>query len=170
MATPKATPTDPDDEVTEAELLAPGTDLAIQSSSAEVATYLASQAAIDEEDPESTAFEIVNRILQARTPEEVLRRQQVLSAEDVLMTPLILGRVRWHRSDYDGREGAYALLEAANVNTGEPLLITCGGRTVMAQVWQLDRLGALPCRVQFGKASKATRSGYFPLWLEPAPK
>jgi hypothetical protein len=162
--------TDPDDEVADAEVVAPGAELVAISGSAEVVTYLASQQAIEEESAEQTAFEIVASILNATTLEEVLKRTAVISSEDATGRPLVVTGVKWHRSDFEAAEGVYGLVYAEDAFTGEELLVTAGGRTVMAQLYRLGQLGAFPARMQFGRASRATRSGYFPMWLEPAPE
>jgi hypothetical protein len=146
----------------------PGTDVEVHATTPELTRYLSSSAAVAEEDPEQVAFEIVQRILAATNVDEVLARRQVLSADDVLQIPITVTAVRWHRSAYDQRERMYAMVEASRTDNREPLLISCGGRNVMAQLWRLGELDAFPCALKFGKSEKPTANGYFPLWLEPA--
>lgn len=154
----------------------PGTDLATVGDTstelvlpANVAEYLASAESIVVEDPEQVAFEIVARILSQDTVEGVLNKQQVLSAEAMLGIHLRVTEVRWHRSAYDQREQVYALVKAFRSDNGDEVLITCGGRNVMAQLWKLEQLGALPCDLLIGRSNTPTAGGYWPLWLEPVP-
>lgn len=118
------------------------------------------------EDPAEIARAIMERILTADTPEAVLEQSGTTSARDVLEVPLELTDARFMRSGFDEGPGAYALLTMVNAD-GEQLTVTCGGRNVLAQVFRLKQLAALPRRVKFVEAGQ-TAQGYRPLWLNAA--
>lgn len=119
------------------------------------------------EDPEEASMAIVERILQAGSPDEVLQPAEPLKARELLGIPLEIKGFRFMRSSYGGREGVYAVIDAWRLDTGEAILVTCGGRNVLAQLYRLATLDALPVRVYFEQSSRPTDSGYFPLWLRP---
>ena len=51
----------------------------------------------------------------------------------------------------------------------EPAVVSCGGVSVMGQLWRMGELGVFPVTVRFAKAPKPTRNGFYPLWLEAVP-
>lgn len=159
-----------DDDVAADVAAARGDSTELMAESVELTEYLTTTEALAIEDPEQVAFEIVSRILTGTTVDDILNRQQVMSGEALLGIPIIVARVKWHKSGYDQREAVYALVEGTNAGTGEQVLITCGGRNVMAQLYALNKIDAFPLALKFGKASNPTANGYYPLWLEAAPE
>jgi hypothetical protein len=119
------------------------------------------------EDPEQISAQIVGDILRARSVEDVLGQRQLVEAESVLGQRIVVRNVRWMGSAFDDGPGFYAVIDAAN-DDGEPMMIGCGGRNVMAQLFRLIELGALPLYVRIQRADKATAAGYYPLYLDPA--
>lgn len=120
--------------------------------------------------PEQVTIDIIARILNADTVEGVLGGNNATSAEDYLDTPFALTAVRFNKSTFeDAGPKFYALLEGANID-GEPLVITCGARNVIAQAWKLGDMGALPVQVVLKQSSKPTAAGYYVMWLEAAPE
>lgn len=119
------------------------------------------------QDPQQAALDMVRQILAAETVEDVLKRAEALHARDILDQTIVLTGVRFNESDLGG-DGPdfYALLEIVDEN-GEAQVVTCGAITVMAQVWKLNELGALPMRAVLREAEKATKSGFKPMHLEP---
>lgn len=119
------------------------------------------------EDPEMVAREVVKRILTATSIDDVLKPQTLIHAEDMLWVPIEVTDVRFNQSDKEGNlTGAYAVIDAKRMDTGQQVQISCGGQNVMAQLYQLKRLEALPLPVRLRQADKPTARGYYPLWLE----
>lgn len=118
-----------------------------------------------EPDPEEISRDMARRILEAPTPEAALDDQQPLGWQALLGQPVEVLEVRFQRSAFDGGAGAYAVAKACDPETGEVMLLTCGSRTVMAQLLKLAAEGALPAVVRLVRASKPTSSGYYPLRL-----
>lgn len=121
-----------------------------------------------EDDPEAAQRAIMERILSATTPEEVLSDDEVTPAQEMLETPFVLVGVRFLNSTYEG-EGlsVYAILDGAS-DQGEKLLISCGARKVIGKAFRLATMGELPRRVMIVEARNATARGYRPLNLVDA--
>lgn len=119
-------------------------------------------------DPETVAKEIMERILSAETPEDVLGGNAPLHAKDVLTRPFLLNAVRFMRSRFENGPGVFAVLEAEMGDSGEAVSITCSSRNVMAQAVALWKLDALPRAVVIRQSDEPTAAGYNVLWLESA--
>lgn len=113
-----------------------------------------------QEDPAKAAREIVQSILDAEDADEVLSESEVTHARDYLDTPFVALGVNFHTSSYGGEgPGVFATINAAT-DKGEKLVITCGARNVVAQLYKLLTLNAFPQHVMIvergtGKDGKA---------------
>lgn len=110
---------------------------------------------------------IIERILAADTVDDVWANTEAIHARDFLGRAMRLNGFTWQKSDYDDGPGAYAVLDAMDYQTGNKVVITCGARQVLAQLWKLRQLGVLPCDVSIQQTARPTDSGYFPLFLRP---
>lgn len=128
--------------------------------------YLTGEAVPVAEAGEDAAIQIIQQVLDARTPEEVLAPIEAVHARDVLDQPMQLLGVRWLRSDYDVGTPFYAIMDVASIATGEKVAVTCGAQRVMAQLFRLAQLGAFPRNVILRQSTRPTSSGYYPLRLE----
>lgn len=123
-----------------------------------------------EQNPEQITIDIIARILNASTVEDVLGTSSATHARDYLDTPFHLLGVRFNQSTYeDAGPDFYALLDAAD-RDGEKVAISCGARNVIAQAWKLADMGALPIDVQLRQSTKPTSAGFHVMWLEAAPE
>jgi hypothetical protein len=122
----------------------------------------------DELDPAQVSLDIIGRILNATTVDDVLGGGGATPARDFLGVPFTLTGVRFNRSDF-GEAGPafYALLEGADTD-GVKVVITCGARNVIAQAWKLRDMGALPVALQLAESDRTTKRGYKVMWLEKA--
>lgn len=122
--------------------------------------------------PEQEAQEaqagIVGRILGAADPEAVLDMGDPIKAAELEAVPLKVSGVRWMRSTFEEGPGVYAVIDAVRIDNDEALKVTCGGVNVMTQLLRLQTMGALPQIVKIVKATRPTKSGYYPYWLQPA--
>lgn len=121
-----------------------------------------------ETDPEQISREIVNRILQAATADEVLATGDVRHARELLGQPLLIHSIKLNESDYTDGAGIYMIVECSDPDFGESFAVSTGSSHCMAQLYRLSELGALPCKAKFTQASKPTKNGNFPMRLEPA--
>lgn len=120
-------------------------------------------------DPQAVSLDIVERILKAKNVREALTPPQTVAARDVLERPLVITGVHWNESDFTEGFSAYAVLEATDPKTEEELVVTCGGRNVMAQLYMISQFEGFPVRARFGESGRQTARGYRPLWLHYEP-
>lgn len=131
------------------------------------------QAIVGGEDlPEASAQQsqsgIVARILSAVGADAVLDMGEPTKAEELEQVPLNVTGVRWMRSTFDEGPGVYAVVDATRTDNDEQVKVTCGGVNVMTQLLKLQTMGAFPQNVKIVKATRPTKSGYYPYWLQPA--
>lgn len=120
------------------------------------------------EDPEEISRSIVERILKAETFEDVFAPQAVRHARELLDVPLVVHGIRFNQSDFEAGFGFYCLVDCTDAETGESVVVSVGGRNVMAQLFRADQLGVFPAKLKFTQPARPTRQGYWPLWLTPA--
>lgn len=156
--------------------------------------YLGVPVAADDS-PEATYRRISEQIMAASTVDEVLADVEATGARDVLDVPLLMVGCSWHQSTIEQGAPWFAAVSAYEVETREPMVITCGARTVMKQLvrimqidrersgmwkpgtqWTVDHVsGRLSTMepVMVRQSRKPTRNGYWPLRLvrpsNPAP-
>jgi hypothetical protein len=118
------------------------------------------------EDPQEVQFSIIQRILDSPDADSVLQGQRPIGGRDCLERPFTLRGVRWHRSKYEeGGIPVFAVLDAAFLDDGETGAVTTGAASVMAQAYQLEKLGVLPCDVKIVESDVDTAAGFKPQWL-----
>lgn len=118
--------------------------------------------------PEEIQQSIVERILGAATIDEVFAIQEARHARDLLGVPIEVTDFKFQESAFDEGAKYYVVLDAYDVDSGEKMAVTCGGATVVAQLYRLGQLGAFPVKVKFTQTKRPTKSGKFPMSLEPA--
>lgn len=153
----------------------PGTDVEVVGSTDLVpappnrlAVLLAEMKDRTETDPDEISRQIVNRILQAATAEEVLATGDVRGAREVLDQALLIHSIKINESDIVDSIGVYMIVEVSDPDFGESFVVSTGSPHCMSQLYRLDELGALPCKAKFTQSRKPTKSGFFPMRLEPA--
>jgi hypothetical protein len=146
----------------------PTTALAVIETPEQAIAAIKGEAVPEIEDPEVVSRQIMERILDSSTPEEVLGGMQAVHAQDVLTRPFILHGVRVLRSRFTEGPGVFTVLDAEFGDDGSRAAITCSSRNVMAQAVQLWRLDALPRKVVIRQSDQPTASGFNVLWMEAA--
>jgi hypothetical protein len=138
----------------------------VPASEARIAEFLAAASNQEPVDPAVAAMDIVRRILAADSIEDVLKGTPAIHAADVVNTPLIITGFTFNESDLtESGPGFYMLIDCAD-SQGEPYKVTCGAVNVMAQLWRLQQLEALPLVAKIVESEKKTKAGYRPMWLE----
>ncbi len=117
------------------------------------------------DDPAFVSRAIVERILATKDVAEVFASFETTAAQDVLGVGLEVRGIRWQRSSFNEGPPIYAVLDAIRLDTGETTMITCSGRSVMAALFQLARLGSLPIKLKIMQAPNPTADGFRPLRL-----
>lgn len=120
------------------------------------------------EDPQLVAREIVSRILEAETPEQVFSQGAAVHASDILGRPFTARSLRFNRSTFKEGSTVYALIDAEFLDDGSRGVVSCGSRNVMAQLYRLQELKALPANVKIVEADTPTEQGFKPMWLAQA--
>lgn len=123
--------------------------------------------------PDEAHESIVRRVMAAESVSEVLAEQQVTHSRDILDVPFMLESVHFNESTIDGEgPGFYGILNGTRMDTNEKVTVSCGGRTVLAQLYKLqvlaDGLPNGPVAIRLRQADKPSKRGYFPLWLRAA--
>lgn len=131
------------------------------------------QAIVGSEDlPEASAQQsqagIVARILGAEGAAGVLDMGEPIKAEELEQVSLEVRGVRWFSSTFEEGPGVYAVIDATRLDNDERIKVTCGGVNVMTQLLKLQTMSAFPQKVKIVKASRPTKSGFYPYWLQPA--
>lgn len=142
-----------------------GNDLVTSQS---IVAMLAEEVTETVTDPAEASLAIGRRILTAPDAESVLTPASTISTDELVGEAVELRDYRVMRSDIEGGIPYYMLLEAVRLDTGELIMIDTSSLNIMAQVWKLKRLEALPRRVRIIAAGRRTRQGYVPLWLTAA--
>jgi hypothetical protein len=118
-----------------------------------------------EDDPEEAARGIIERILGSNSPDDVLAEDRVVHAKDYLDTPFIAHNVRFMGSTAsETGGGVYAAIDASTKD-GEPFVMTCGARNVVAQLFRLSTMNALPREVMLVERGVARPGRSRPLRL-----
>ena len=125
------------------------------------------EAALSMVQPDSTSDEIVMEILTAETVDEILSSNAV-GLQSVIGQPFTIDKAYLRESDFEDGLAAYLVMHVT-MDNGEPLIVTTGAQSVVAQVVRMNQLGVLPYRVNSRKPDKPTEAGYYPISLCKAP-
>ncbi len=145
------------------------TDNTPATQSTTVERFLAATKAGQEQDPDVTAMQILEQIINSETAADVFGGAGAVHAKDMIGEPFVLVGIKFNESTMGG-DGPdfYGILEAADDN-GERFVISCGAVKVMARAWRAQDLDVLPVRVRIIAADHPTAAGYYPLDLELVP-
>ena len=100
-------------------------------------------------DPERDPMDsIIEQVLRADSPAAVLTPVDALQARDYVGVPLMLLGWQPNESDYDAGSPVYASL-AVLMPGGEPNVMNCGHKKVLAQLVKLNEFNQYPYKVKF---------------------
>lgn len=114
---------------------------------------------------DDVALEIVNDILTAETADAILGDADVMHAEEIIDVPVTVHAVKWQRSGVGAGLPFYALMTISHVGKDDTKLCSCSATNVMAQLWQLQRIGLLPVDVRLVTSKRPTADGFYPMRL-----
>lgn len=135
---------------------------------AQLATMLQENAALVIDTSANAIEDIVGRVLDAETVDDVLADDSAIGADEILNVPIQVWSVKVNESDVQGALPFYCVIEGVRQDTGENVVVTCGSVKVCTQLMKLDRMKAFPVVVKIVKKDKATLAGYYPLALVKA--
>jgi hypothetical protein len=87
---------------------------------------------------------IIRQILSATSPDIVLTPVEATQARDVVGVPLEVFDFAMNKSEFDTGAPFYASMQCQKVKTGEPVVVNCGHKAVIAQLIRLKQLDAYP--------------------------
>ena len=119
------------------------------------------------EDPEQISREIVQQLLGATSEDEVFNIGGATPWRELLGVPVAVESFNWRPSTFEEGSSIFFVVRGYRLDEGEPVILTTGARTVLAQIVALYRLGKLgrDCVVKLVEGEK-TRAGFTPLQLE----
>ena len=118
-------------------------------------------------DPVAIQRDIVRRMFEADTVEDALTPIDVTHAEDILDVPLLIRTFKFNPSEVEGGVGAYAMLEVAEIKSGEVRVVSSGSVNVMAALIKLAMENALPFKGYLHQLEEKTAQGFYPMVLRP---
>ena len=148
----------------------PGTQLAVIETPEAAIAALRGQIVPEVSDPAEVQRQIMERILSATSPEEVLGGNTGIGATDVLGRPFTLHGLKVMKSRFQDAAGpkVFVVLDAEFGDDGSRKAVTTSALNVMTGAIQLWRLDALPRNVVIRQSDTPTASGYNVLYLESA--
>jgi len=110
---------------------------------------------------------IARRLLDQTDIDAILNPQQPkgLKEDGYLDKPFTLRAVDFAPSTLGERSGYYAVFDAVMSDSGEEVVLTCGGTNVVATALNLRVRDLLPREVKVIESKEMTANGYFPLWM-----
>ena len=119
-------------------------------------------AAIPAAGTDTGAMAIVSRMLDAEAPGDLNTVGELPGGEDVAGRVIVVTGLTRHQSDYEGALGVYLVVDAVDATTGEVLRFGTGSTGIIAALAVAHSRGWLPPKCEVVKASKPTKSGYYP--------
>jgi hypothetical protein len=116
--------------------------------------------------PEGDSMDIVARILEADTVEELAEDDGLPSSKDLAPFAPYIHAVTRRPSDHPSNTGFYLICDGALPN-GEVVRFSAGGEQTVAVLAKLHQLGAYPIQVSFEKVT--TKGGQTALNARPIP-
>lgn len=132
-----------------------------------IEAYLSDMSATEDDSPEAIQLEIARRILSADSVDAVWAATKVLTAKEVLNTPIIVERVRWITSAHKGGAPKFAIFEGTNVYTQAPITVSCGALNVVLTLYKLQKHGGLPAKVMLSSKPSSSDAGRSVITIAP---
>lgn len=115
--------------------------------------------------PEEAQRQITERLLAAETNEELEQFGKATAWGDLLNVPMEIHGFKWIESSFADGPPVFVIVDAVRLDEGARVVLSTGGVNVMAQLSNLARREQFPCIRQLQASEKATKAGYYPLWL-----
>lgn len=143
----------------------PGTIAVVGPATGWLATELRAEMRTVDGDQAAAVEDIVGRIMNATTLEDILADDELMDAEDLLGEPLQIWSFKVNESDYQMGMPGYLVITALRQKTGEEVKFSTGAYKIQAQLLKMKRLNLLPAVVVIKRNEKGTRAGFHPLTL-----
>ena len=109
--------------------------------------FLLDQKSEPAEDRTDPYERIIAQILSADSPDAVLTPVEPIRASDLVGVNLLLHGFDLTKSDYDVGSPFYANMYVERAETGEPIVVNCGHKKVIAQLVKLKQFDQFPYQV-----------------------
>lgn len=124
----------------------------------DVVEWVRAKTPVPQFDPEDVARAIAWEIITSDNLEAALASAEIRDVDDFQFQTLTVLSVKWQPSTVDDTSvPVYAVMHAVT-DSGESVLVTCGGLNVLAVMVKADLAGEFPLPVRFTK--QATNRGY----------
>lgn len=156
---------------------APGTGVELVDSAGELAElddgtgavelFMEALTSLTADDPADIERRIMADTARAQTPEALFEPRVLTSWKANQGVPYLVRGVRWNPSTLEGETEAYAVIDAVNMDTGEPTMLQTSSRQSMFTLFLAAHRGWFPLPLMM-VASKQSARGFTPLHLELA--
>lgn len=102
---------------------------------------------------------IIEQVLSATSPDEVLTPIEAYKARDVVNQPLILNSFELNESAFDIGTPFYASMHVTNPQTGEQMVVNCGHKKMIAQLMKLGEFGQFPYQIRVIEQGRSKVTG-----------
>lgn len=103
-----------------------------------------------QEDPDAGGYaRIIAQVLSATSPDVVLTPVEALEARHIVGVPLLLFGFDLNESEFDEGSPFYASMQCTHGESGDPAVVNCGHKKVIAQLVKLKEFDQFPYRVMF---------------------
>lgn len=110
-------------------------------------------------DTDEVQANLAKRKLLAKNVDELNEIGTLHKVDEILNNPVIVGEIRWNKSNIDGNEGAYVVFDAANAYTGETKTYGCGHLDVMITLYKVSDWDLVPCGLLITETPNKNRFG-----------
>lgn len=112
---------------------------------------------------------VILRQLQAAQSDFELEPREAIGWQKLLGVPMEIRGFSWLPSDEkyvkEGGSTVYCATHATNLESGEPVVLTTGSKTVLIQLSNLAKRRRFPCVRAMAERERPTQSGFHPLTL-----
>lgn len=124
--------------------------------------HVASLAVADDVDVQE---KVLRAVLAATTAEDILRAGEAVPAVELNGVPITVLGIRASESGFVDGADYYLHVDATVLANGDPVTFSCGASDVAMKLIRLDQLNLFPVDCVLTLATKATKAGYFPMFL-----
>lgn len=113
-----------------------------------------------ERDPDLDPYQrIIDQVLSAATPDDVLTPIEAYKARDMVDVQLVLHGFEMNESSFDVGSPFYASMHVTRADTGEIMVVNCGHKKMIAQLIRLQQLGGYPFNVKVIEQGRSKITG-----------
>lgn len=110
--------------------------------------------------PEAIQLDMVRQIMAAETLEEAFSEFKSTPMEDMEGTVLHVHGVAWARSAYEAGAPIFGLVRVTADGSDKPIVVSCGGATVITRLRWAQLHNAMPFKVVFAREQSQQNPEY----------